>query len=915
MDEIFNQNPYNMHLDTKYADLNWAYIYDVFTWFILCSYLIPMNLYVLCEFAKYSVKFFIQWDEDMVDKRDPNVQHGAKVNVSTVVEELGQIQYILSDKTGTLTENIMSLTGMSASGIMLDVHPGTGHLLKSLHMRRNSRDGIYDETPRGSRTSRTSKTVLPVVPSNGVGEEQKGENNDGDAMGKKSRASMARHESQKAFAEEKDLILLAMAVCSTVTTNKDTGEFAGESPDEVALAKAAKDNGFSLKHRGLDTCTLDAAANHPEWVGEFEVLAQLEFTSSRRRMETVIRGPRNGKILLFSKGADSVMFTRTDVSSGELEGETDRSTRHGRDLNALRNHLSWFSQQGLRTLVFSYFEVDEEMVEKWMEKWHDAKAAVYNRAKKEEQAFEELERLAAIIGCTAVEDRLQEGVKETLVALRDAGIQIAMLTGDKQETAINIGYNTGLMRLNHTLLNVVNFSKSCNPHAQTTTTRQDLLRNLLDKIDRTCSSQSGTDIEPALVIDGASTQICLSNPEEKELLCQLMAKCKTAICNRMTPKQKAAMVRLLKNDFQRVSLAVGDGANDVSMIREANVGVGIRGKEGLQAVNSADFALSQFKHLRKLLLVHGRYAYLRVTRTMAAAFFANLTFNIPIVLYGFYSGFSGQPIFTDFIMAWYNLLFTLLIQVHFVFFDRDCSPATILSSPQAYMRLSANGGMFNALTFLKVFFLSLWHGGLCFFVSVYGLGNEPRPANGMDLTSLGQFQLIWATSVIFGALIHMIMQYNFYTKYGVALIVCDFFFYTFGIWLVQTIIYPDFPLGDDVSLVGVTQVKTLLCMFFIIITSLLPVFAVQQFSRWINTQPYHILEEINALGLEIVKPEYRDSAIDYADRSSNTTPVVPANGISMLSSTVKIIHPRAKKKLNLELETIVSDREISLDEK
>ena len=104
-------------------------------------------------------------------------------------------------------------------------------------------------------------------------------------------------------------------------------------------------------------------------------------------------------------------------------------------------------------------------------------------------------------------------------------------------------------------------------------------------------------------------------------------------------------------------------------------------------------------------------------------------------------------------------------------------------------------------------------------------------------------------------------------------------------------------------------------MFFIIITSLLPVFAVQQFSRWINTQPYHILEEINALGLEIVKPEYRDSAIDYADRSSNTTPVVPANGISMLSSTVKIIHPRAKKKLNLELETIVSDREISLDEK
>ena len=420
------------------------------------------------------------------------------------------------------------------------------------------------------------------------------------------------------------------------------------------------------------------------------------------------------------------MFSRTDINSGELEGETDRSTRHGRDLNALRNHLSWFSQQGLRTLVFSYFEVNEDMANEWMVKWHDAKAAVYNRAKKEEQAFQELEQMAYIIGCTAVEDKLQEGVKETLVSLRDAGIQIAMLTGDKQETAINIGYNTGLMRLNHTLLNVINFGKSSNPQAQTTESRQDFMRNLLDKIDRTCGTRSSADIEPALVIDGASTQVCLSNPEEKKLLCSLMAKCKTAICNRMTPKQKAAMVRLLKNDFQRVSLAVGDGANDVSMIREANVGVGIRGKEGLQAVNSADFALSQFKHLKKLLLVHGRYAYLRVTRTMAAAFFANLTFNIPIVLFGFYSGFSGQPIFTDSIMAWYNLLFTLLIQVHFVFFDRDCSSKILLSSPQSYVRLSSNGGLFNVGTFVKIFFLALWHGGLCFFITIYGL---KRPAN------------------------------------------------------------------------------------------------------------------------------------------------------------------------------------------
>ena len=926
MDRIFNQDPYNMHLDEKYADLNWAYVYDVFTWFILCSYLIPMNLYVLCEFAKYSCKFFIEWDEDMIDKRDPDVQYGARVNVSTVVEELGQIQYILSDKTGTLTENIMCLTGMSASGIMLDVHPGTGQLLTSKHMRRRSREGIYDETPRGSRISRTSKTVLPVIPpsssvstndnddddnynNNNDDDESKNDKDTAEKGKPRSRTSVMR-ESQEVFAREKDLILLAMAVCSTVTTNKDTGAFAGESPDEVALAKAAKENGFNLKTRGIDTCILDAAGSHPEWVGEFEVLAQLEFTSSRRRMDTLIRCPNDGKILLFCKGADSVMFTRTDVTSGELEGESDRLNRHGRDLNALRNHLSWFSQQGLRTLVFSYYEVDEKMAKTWMEKWHDAKAAVYNRARKEEEAFEELERLADIIGCTAVEDRLQEGVKETLVALRDAGIQIAMLTGDKQETAINIGYNTGLMRLNHTLLNVVNFSKTSNPHAQTTQTRQDLLRNLLDKIDRTCGGRSSADIEPALVIDGASTQVCLSNPMEKELLCELMAKCKTAICNRMTPKQKAAMVRLLKEDFKRVSLAVGDGANDVSMIREANVGVGIRGKEGLQAVNSADFALSQFKHLRKLLLVHGRYAYLRVTRTMAAAFFANLAFNVPIVLYGFYSGFSGQAIFSEFNMAWYNLLFTLLIQVHFVFFERDCDTKTILSSPQAYIRLSANGGMFNAGTFVKIFLTSLWHGGLCFWVSVYGLTYHAHQDTGLDLTSLGQFQIIWATSVVFGSLTHMIMQYQFFTKYGAILIALDFTFYIGANWFYQGYLYSDDFLQDNVSLLSLIQPGTILCIFFVVVTSLLPVFTVQQFSRWINTKPYHVLEEINALGLEIVKPDHGNSMLDFAD-GNVATPAVGTDQMTMLASTVKMIEPKAKKKL--ELETIVSERDISLE--
>ena len=159
-----------------------------------------MNLYVLCEFAKYSLKFFIEWDEDMVDNRDPNCKHGAKVNVSTVVEELGQIQYILSDKTGTLTENIMCLTGMSASGIMLDVHPGTGQLMKSLHMRRQSREiGDVGGLHRGSRTS---KTVPNVIPAQEVSQEKAGNlkeiSDDKDSKGSNG-SKITKQESEKSF--------------------------------------------------------------------------------------------------------------------------------------------------------------------------------------------------------------------------------------------------------------------------------------------------------------------------------------------------------------------------------------------------------------------------------------------------------------------------------------------------------------------------------------------------------------------------------------------------------------------------------------------------------------------------------------------------------------------------------------------
>ena len=139
--------------------------------------------------------------------------------------------------------------------------------------------------------------------------------------------------------------------------------------------------------------------------------------------------------------------------------------------------------------------------------------------------------------------------------------------------------------------------------------------------------------------------------------------------------------------------------------------------------------------------------------------------------------------------------------------------------------------MFNAGTFVKIFLTSLWHGGLCFWVSVYGLTYHAHQDTGLDLTSLGQFQIIWATSVVFGSLTHMIMQYQFFTKYGAILIALDFTFYIGANWFYQGYLYSDDFLQDNVSLLSLIQPGTILCIFFVVVTSLLPVFTVQQFSR------------------------------------------------------------------------------------
>jgi magnesium-transporting ATPase (P-type) len=140
---------------------------------------------------------------------------------------------------------------------------------------------------------------------------------------------------------------------------------------------------------------------------------------------------------------------------------------------------------------------------------------------------------------------------------------------------------------------------------------------------------------------------------------------------RVSPKEKADVVRLVKDNLGKITLAIGDGANDVNMIQEAHIGIGIYGQEGMRAVQSSDYALPEFKALWRLLLVHGRLSYIRIAEMILYFFYKNMILTTAQFIYLFYNGYSGQTIYDDWYISFYNLAFTSFPLIVRALFDKD----------------------------------------------------------------------------------------------------------------------------------------------------------------------------------------------------------------------------------------------------
>jgi len=525
---------------------------DMATFWVLFSALVPISLFVTIEVVKYYHAILINDDLDMYyDKTDTP----ATCRTSSLVEELGQVQYIFSDKTGTLTCNQMEFKQCSIAGIQYAI-----------------------EVPEDQRATISDGVEVGIHDFN------------------KLKENLKTHESRMAIHH----FMALLATCHTVIPER-TEEKGGKikyqaaSPDEGALVEGAVLMGFQFTARRPRSVQIVVDGQELE----YELLAVCEFNSTRKRMSAIFRCP-DGKIRCYCKGADTVILERLSKDNPHVD--------------ITLQHLEEYATQGLRTLCLSMREIPEQEFQEWWKVFDKAQTTVSgSRADELDKAAEILERDFYLLGATAIEDRLQDGVPETIHTLQEAGIKVWVLTGDRQETAINIGMSCKLISEDMTLM-IVNEENAA-------ATRD----NLQKKLDAIRGQGAGlTETETlALIIDGKSLTYALEKDMEKMFL-DLAVMCKAVICCRVSPLQKALVVKLVKRHLKAILLAIGDGANDVSMIQAAHIGVGISGMEGLQAARSADIAIGQFRYLRKLLLVHGAWSYQRISKVILYSFYKNI---------------------------------------------------------------------------------------------------------------------------------------------------------------------------------------------------------------------------------------------------------------------------------------------------
>lgn len=751
-------------------------IINFVTFWILLSYLVPISLFVTLEIVKFWQGFvFINVDKGM---RDPVTGEYARCRNSNLNEDLGKVEYVFSDKTGTLTSNEMQLRLLSIKGqvfgnaqFKLEEHPSLkgqtalrrfdGRLARAARAAQNS--PAWDDLVSGGGSNQRVMAYHHSNPSHGtadrLGLDHQGisledfdpnssiEEEESGGHSTMQQTPSKIHQQDGAPAAARAAVALGhhmmdfftnICLChSLILEPQPDGEapqYQGPSPDEVALVEAARQMGFEFKSRAQASVTLDMLGMEVT----YEVLNVMEYSSERGCMSVIARSP-DGTIRLYCKGADSKVMKK-------IRPDTDADL-----VNRTNHDLHTFAKSGLRTLVIASKVISNDFYADWDARYQEASRMFEGRDASMDALGHEIEDNLELIGVTAIEDKLQAGVPEAIRTLLDANIRVWMITGDKQETAVNIAVSCDLVRKVDEVMMLNVDEKSDHAAEQAASLLDRCIKSLCSRYNNNTNSEGRVpmDIESIpdtwregeLAVDGPTLTFILADKLMRRKLAQLTARCSGVVVSRSSPSQKAAIVRNMaeyemekaagqskrlirwyrryRQRLQGKMLAIGDGANDVAMIQTADVGIGIMGKEGRQAVNNSDYAFSQFRFLVPLLLIHGNLSYYRLARLIKYSFYKNITFAFVMFYYQFYNGFSGQALVDSITAAVFNVVFTSIPILLLSVLDRPVGELqAFVRYPPLYDKRRSRA--LTTASFWKSGVLQgIVHGAVSFFIPYY----------------------------------------------------------------------------------------------------------------------------------------------------------------------------------------------------
>ena len=636
------------------------FFYTFIKYVILFCAIIPISLRVNLDVSKTYFSYVINRDKDIPETIARN---------STIPEELGRISYIFSDKTGTLTKNemVFKKIAMETEQFGEDDFEDLKAILSDECKDNDAPllDLINLESKMSEVTSYSeSLNIDPSLSDKSLGMEKK-------------RSKKIRRHRNKLIRDT----ITSMVLCNNVTPVVDDQDdtkitYQASSPDEVALVKFAETLNMRLVHRTDSEIKIKDSSDNFE---EFEILANFPFSSDTKRMGIVLKNKKHGHIIYYLKGAENVMmkFVKKEYVGYISENAENLATK------------------GLRTLVLSQKIISQEDFDKWNGEYKEALTSMENRQEKITQVVSKLENNMEFLCVTGVEDLLQDDVAMTIDNLRNAGMKVWMLTGDKVETATCISISAGIKAKNHKIFTIRNDEFAHESLAGDIIKLKELFREY----------QKKTDIEPNIfIIDGDTLDLALKNCEEDFFRTSMQAP--SVVCCRCSPTQKRIIVKTIKKYTNARTAAVGDGGNDVAMIQEADVGIGIVGKEGLQASLAADYSIKEFRSLSVLLLWWGRISY-KNTSTMANFIIhRGLIISMNQFIFSCVFYFNPVPIYSGFLSFGYSTIFTSLPSIS-VLLDQDVAKDNVIKFPTLY-KILLKGRELNFKSFLFCLFKSIF---------------------------------------------------------------------------------------------------------------------------------------------------------------------------------------------------------------